>query len=388
MKRIALAIALTTASSIILSANEPAVVSDILKSTSLLMKDRKYDEAQKQILGQLKKHKTSHRLWLALGYVLEADGQFEKALKAFYEARNLKTGIEGLPERITRLENLLKSTKSDNPESPAAKLLAQAKYQIAMNNVRKGLMLFADAVLADRSLIGSEGKIVDLGKKHFNDNSIKHAEEDKLFFGGIFLFFAGNYDESGRFLQDYTNKFPEGEKIHIATNKLAEIESIKQQIAAARPDIKKPVVETTAKADLKGAERKDKLPEKTVKAEIVISRPASYTPTSKTDEYAGMSSQELYDEAIALMSARPAKAISLLSKSIESGGGSPELFMTLADLYSGRKGAEKEAIATYRIIMEKYPNTALAKEAKQKIINMQPSNLQRSKEVAEHFSKQ
>lgn len=388
MKKIILALALSASSTLALG-NEPAVVSDVLKSTSSLMKERKYDEAQKQIIVQLKKHRTSHRLWLALGYVLEADGQFEKALKAFYEARNLKTGIEGLPERITRLENLLKNSKSDNSDAPGSSLLAQAKYQIAMKNVKKGLLLFAEAVLADRSLIGSEGKLVDLGKKHFSDNSIKHAEEEKSFYGGIFLFFAGNYDESSESLQKYVNKFPEGDKVQIAKNKLEEIVSIKQQIsAAAMSDKNKAVAQTDAKPDEKKMEPKKHLPANPVKAEITTSRPASYVPPQTTDEYAGLSAGELYSEAMAIAPSRPTKAISLLSKATRSGDAAPEHFMTLADLYSGRKGFEKEAIATYRIIMEKFPNTALANEAKQKILGMNPGRDQRAKEVAEHFSKQ
>lgn len=388
MKRIALALAF--AATISAPAwSDPAEVSAVLKSTSSLMKERKFSEAQKMIVGQLKKTRNSHKLWLALGYVMEADGQFEKALKAFYEARNLKTGIEGLPERISRLENLLKNTGKDNADKPAASLLAQARYQLEMKNTRKGLILFAEAVLADQSLIGSEGRLVDLGNKFFSDSTIIHPEEEKLFFGGLFLFFAGNYDESEKALKTYASSFPDGDKRELAQKKLEEIKALRIQLKeVATPKTDKPKIVAKTEDAVGKAPKTDsaKVKNEPVKADSSNAPPPAYIPSLAKDEYAEWSASELFTEAMNLVSSRPTKAISLLSRATRSGSAAPEHYMTLADLYSGKKGFEKEAVATYRSIIEKFPDTELAKEARQKILSMNPDRGQRAKEVADHFS--
>jgi tetratricopeptide (TPR) repeat protein len=230
-------------------------VSGILKTTSTLIREKKYEDAQKLILDGLKKQKDSHKLWLALGYVFEADGQYEKALKAFNAARDLKTGIEGLSERITRLENLLKSTPvSGKTDAKALSLLNQARYQTELKNTHRGLTLFADAVLIDRSILGMESRLVELGLAYYKDPATRLTDEERFYFHGMFAFFAGNYDEAETELKKFVSGFPKSDNSKIANGKLEEIALLKKQLQemanTPSPQKNKPVPAKIANPEL------------------------------------------------------------------------------------------------------------------------------------------
>ncbi len=389
MRRIALAAVLFMTSGSVLNAAESKMVSEVLKKTSELMRERKYQEAKQLVSESLKQEKESHRLWLAMGYISEADGKYQEALEAFYEARKLKADSEGLKERIARLENLLKGAATPaGATSEATETLTRARYFVESGNTKKGLVEFVKAVYLDRSLIGSEQKMIDLGLKFFSNPENLFTTEEKTCYLGFYSFFAGNYADARRELTDYVTRFPEGSEVAKAKQQLEEINQFEEQLRSMKTPVKTP-----AKPPVKQAEKKPE--EKPAEAASPETAKAAdqksgeekpvYVPTPKVDEYAGMDSAQLYSEAMSLAERRPLKAIGLLGRAINEGTTDPQYYQSLADLYASRKGFEKEAISTYRAIMEKFPGTMAAADAKRKILQMSPSVEQRAKEVFEHF---
>ncbi len=382
MKRLFL-IAVLAASFLPGSANaSEAQISRILRNTNALMREKKYDEAAQGILAKLKTNRNSYKLWLALGYVLEADEQNEKALKAFYNARNLKMGIEGLRERIIRLEALLALKKEDNSvvENESG-ILEQAKQSIARKNIKKGLELFSEAVLKDRKLLATENTLLSLGLAYFSNEKNSIVDEERHYYLGLFSFFNGDYDAAGTELEKLVMRFPDSRMLETAQGKIAEINLIKKQmreasvIAPAKNIPPEKTAQNVATAD-KPATTPVKEPEKT-----------AYIPPVVQDEYAAFSSDELYSEAINLANTRPTKAIGLISRAISKGSDNSAHYQTLADLYASRKGFKKEAIATYRKIIEKFPGTDAEKDARQRILSMNPSANKRSQEVTDYYLK-
>lgn len=394
MRRIALSAILFLTSGCMLNAAESKVVSEVLKKTSELMRERKYQEARQLVSESLEKEKESHRLWLAMGYISEADGKYQEALEAFYEARKLKADSEGLKERISRLENLLKGTMAPTTTSEATETLTRAKYFVESGNTKKGLVEFVKAVYLDRSLIGSEQKMIDLGLKFFSNPENLFTTEEKTCYLGFYSFFAGNYADARRELTDYVARFPEGSEVAKAKQQLDEINQLEEQLRAmktpAKTPAKPPVKQVEKKPEEKPGETAAESNPETVKTDESKSSEETpvYVKTPKVDEYAGMDSAQLYSEAMTLAERRPLKAIGLLGRAIKEGSAEPQYYQSLADLYASRKGFEKEAISTYRAIMEKFPGTMAASDAKRKILQMNPSAEQRAKEVFEHFQQE
>lgn len=392
MRRIAFTTLLFLASTSFAVSADSKGTSEVLKATSELMRSRKYKEAQEMIARALENDRNSHKLWLAMGYVLEADGQFEKALKAFYQARDLNERIEGLPERIIRLENLLKNTAADYPDKQKAEAvasLARARYYVETKSTRKGLIEFVKAVNLDRSILGSERKLIELGLSFFANPDNLLTTEDRTYYLGVFSFFAGNYSDAARDLNTYVTSYPTGSEVAAARTRLEEIATLESQLQAMekKPD-PKPETPVTPKqpTETKPADKKPVVTAPVLTGEEELA-PAYVAPT-QTDEYASLNSEQLYSEAMAIAAQRPLKAIGILGRAIRSGKAQPECYQSLADLYASRKGFEKEAISTYREVMEKFPGTPMAAEAKQKILQMSPSPEQRAKEVSDYFSNQ
>lgn len=389
MRRIALAAVLFLTSGSVLNAAESKMVSEVLKKTSELMRERKYQEARQLVSESLKQEKESHRLWLAMGYISEADGKYQEALEAFYEARKLKADSEGLQERIARLENLLKGSATPaTSNSEATETLTRARYFVESGNTKKGLVEFVKAVYLDRSLIGSEQKMIDLGLKFFSNPENLFTTEEKTCYLGFYSFFAGNYADARRELTDYVTRFPEGSEVAKAKQQLEEINQLEEQLRSmktpVKTPVKPPVKQAEKKPEEKPAEAASPETDKAADQKSSEEKPV-YVQTPKVDEYAGMDSAQLYSEAMSLAERRPLKAIGLLGRAINEGTTDPQYYQSLDDLYASRKGFEKEAISTYRAIMEKFPGTMAAADAKRKVLQMNPSVEQRAKEVFEHF---
>lgn len=389
MRRIALAalIMLTTAQ---VGHSENVQVADILKQTGELMKQRKYTEARELVTAALQNDDKSYNLWLALGYILEADGQYEKALDAFYRARDLKAGLKGLATRIIRLENLLKNApeKEAGSDSSAA-YLARAIYFVESGNIKRGLIEFVKAVDLDRSLIGSQQKLIDLGLKFFSNPTNLFTLEEQTSYLGFYSFFAGNYEDAARELKAYIANYPEGSNVKSARSKLDEITALEEQLKTLKQQ-PKPIKQTATPPVMKTVQPTVPASSSATVSPSETSYPAenerpSYTPPKTEDKYAGLDPEQLYSEAMSQAKERPLKAIGLLGRALKVDSARPEFFSSLADLYASQKGFEKEAISTYRQIMDKFPGTLAASEAKRKILEMNPSPEQRAREVNEYF---
>ena len=350
------------------------------------MRERRYKEARQLVNEGLKNDEKSHKLWLALGYILEADGQHAEALKAFYRSKALNADTAGLNERIKRLESLVKVapkpvSTSNNPQ--AAEALAKARNYIETGEVKKGLIEFANAVHHDRALLATEQNMIDLGLIFFSDPEKLYTNEEKTCYLGFYYFFAGNYKEAAKELNTYVNKYPEGSEIERARARLAEIAFIEEQLKAMKPG--KPLLKPAPVSPIKPEEKpQDKQPAPAVAPGEEMA--ATLQPAA-VDELAGLDAGQLYDEAMAIVNQKPLKAMGILGKAISSDGTKPEYYQSLADLYAARKGFAKEAVSTYRQIMDKFPGTIHAAEAKQKILNMNPSTEQRAREVSEYYDK-
>lgn len=354
----------------------PAEVSQILRQTRELMESKNYTEAQKIILTGLRNNRSSYKLWLALGYVFEAEGQYEKALQAFYRARDLQFGIEGLPERIIRIQKINEQQK-DSLLDKNLSLLEQAKQNIKLKRFKSGFEVFAEAVFENRNLLATENAIISEGLNYFTDKNNLIEEPDRYYFIGIYGFFAGNHDLAATNLELFIQNYPESDRIARAKKVYEEVSfllmQLQQAIAQRQRDTKSSV-----------RERESTSLQTTRETETPSTKTATRRPAPK-DKYSGLSVNDLYSEALDLANKRPVKAIDLLSRITVRDSAQPQHFMTLGDIYSGYPGFEKEALRTYRDLMERFPHSELANEAKQKILQKNPSAEERSRQVYEHF---
>ncbi|GAB4270004.1 MAG: hypothetical protein Kow0029_06470 [Candidatus Rifleibacteriota bacterium] len=365
-------------------------ISDTLKQTTKLMQNKQYKQAQQILLSALKENRHEYKLWLALGYVFEEEENYEKALKAFENASSLKTGIDGLQDRIIRLKSLIKNgnstAKKEVSESQA--LFHRAKKLISKRQFEEGYLTFLQALELDRSLLASDDGIIEKGLRYFANVAKTSDNPENLYYLGSFLFFSGNYADSRVSLEDYISKVKISPNIESAKSKLGEIQLINAQQAAllenekARAKENKKNVESTK--DIKPAAKSaDKKPV----VEDAKEGKNEYKPPVYNDEYSGYDGEQLYQEALSLAATKPVKAIKLLSRSISAGNDRDDAYMLLGDLYAARKGFAKEAISAYQKIIENNPNSSLAKEARAKIIEMNPSNEQRAREVYDYFKR-
>lgn len=362
----------------------PAEISQILRQTRELMESKNYDEAQRIILTGLRNNRSSHKLWLALGYVFEAEGLYEKALQAFYRARDLQFGIEGLPERIIRIQKIIE-LQQEGLLDKQLPLVEQARQNLKQKRIKAGLEIFVEAVFENRNLLAIENEIISMGLEYFTDENNLIEDVDRKYYTGMYGFFAGNHDLAAVNLEHFIENYPENGKIARAKEILEEVnillkqlqQSIAQQQRPARASSNVPEsapAQTTRQAGT----------EQGTSARQTVRRP----PPMPQDEYSGLSPEELYAEALNVANRRPIKAIDLLSRITVTNSAQPEHFMTLGDIYSSYSGFEKEALRAYRDLIERFPGSELASEAKQKVLQRNPSAEERSREVHEHFSTQ
>ncbi len=367
-------------------------VSSVLKHTQDLMKKQKYEDAQKLLIRSLKVDRTSYRLWLALGYVFEATDSYEKALKALYRARDLKIGIPGLSTRIGRLEQIIKSQTSvaglPKEKSEALALLQKARYKIKFNQEIEGFDLFIEAIEADRDLLAQDlEKIFQAGLTYFGKQNPKTPESSMYL--GFLNFYIGEYKLAKSYLQSFVKENPEHKKIDMAKARLKEITSLLEAPAATKTTSKiKPIQKKPTTIIPQAAPSIARTNSAQTKIATVNSEEKPVSFKSKwVDPYEGMDPEQIYQEGLAEMESNPSKAISLISRTVDMKNPDPSKLMVLGDLYGKQKGSEKSAINLYRKIMQSYPSSQMAKEARSKIIQLNPANDQRAKEVREYFMK-
>lgn len=231
---------------IMLSGSE--VAGTIIKVQELL-KQKDYQTAKTLIAKSLKSNQDSWQLWMSLGYVFEASQEYDKALAAFMQASELKTGIDGLEAKITRLQELAKNQapKQPEPETPvqqAASMMAQAHKLFEQGRTLEAGRLFVEAVEIDRSLLARDIDLIEKCLVSFKKNT---AEPENQFYLGAFFFYAGQYTSSEAVLKEFVEKYHTSDKLVIAQRLLKESREIIAQAVAAN------LAATRAEAEAKAA---------------------------------------------------------------------------------------------------------------------------------------
>ncbi len=209
--------------------------STVLNKVQSLMQQKDYYAAKLLLAGELKTDKNSWQLWMALGDVFEADRQYRQAIAAFKRAAEIKTGIEGLAARITRLQE----QAEQNPEAPEPELKAENKALQMLQQAQKldeqgktleAGRLFVEAVELDRSLLARDTSLLDRALTACKKGP---SEPENLFYLGAFYFYAGQYSSAEATLADFVDKYHDSEKIALARKLLAECREIIAQVMAA-----------------------------------------------------------------------------------------------------------------------------------------------------------
>jgi len=209
----------------------------VLTQVQELIKQKDYAAAKGILAQRLKIDRNSYKLWLALGYVYEADADYEQALKAFMRASELQTGIEGLATRINRLQELAKSQPkkvvgSDDADAQgkARNLLINARYKHSFKDYLEAYQLFIQAVELDRSILARDYGFINNGLNYFNENA---NQPEHQFYLGAYNFYAGAYQKADDMLSDYIREYPEGTNVDTARSMLQECRDIVAQAKAA-----------------------------------------------------------------------------------------------------------------------------------------------------------
>lgn len=210
--------------------------SSVLNQVQELIKQKDYSAAKGLLANRLKVDRNSYKLWLALGYVYEADSDYIQALKAFMRASELQTGIDGLATRINRLQEMAKSqpqkvSKENSDDAGKARdLMVDARYKHSFKEYLEAYKLFVKAVELDRSILAHDYGFINNGLKYFSENA---NQPEHQFYLGAYNFYAGLYQKAEDMLNDYSREYPKGTCIEIARNMLQECKDIATQAAAA-----------------------------------------------------------------------------------------------------------------------------------------------------------
>lgn len=286
-----------------------ASVADTLNRVQDLIKKKDFLSARNLLTQELKTSKSEYRLWLALGYVYEAEQKYDLALKAFSYAGELKTNIPGLPERILRLQEIVSVHKAEIKGDAAAtkkqSLLERARYLIAFEQPLEGFQTFYEAVEADRSILSNDYGIIQKGLAYFEQNRQKLGDAE--FFIGAFQYYAGHYEKSSATLENFIKAAEDSPRVEDARKLLAESREIIRQ-ASVKP------IETPAAAKanpVNAAPKPTKQPVKKPKAEPIL---PTYEPSA-----ASHSEIEFSEDEHSSITMAKAKALDLLEKYDEEG---------------------------------------------------------------------
>ena len=262
-------------------------ISRTLKSVQTFIKAKEYDQAQNLLIRKLKTNQNSYKLWLALGYVYEADSNYDKALKAFKLASELKTNIPGLTDRILRLQQLVKTQrKSPDSEKTAQSLFERARYQIAFGQKKEGFKTLYEAIEADRSLLSDDYGLIPRGLNYFKENP--DMLSDANFYLGAFQYYAGYYNQALQTLENFVADAQPSPRQKDAKAIIEECKMVLEQIKAQAKQI------AQAKA-AKEDDKKDKkivvtkkpgriIPKPEIKKQVNYSHYDKKTPKPRRDE--------------------------------------------------------------------------------------------------------
>lgn len=208
-------------------------VADTLNQVQVHLKEKDFSAARSLLTQELKSNRNEYKLWLALGYVYEAEQNYEMALKAFSFASEIKTNIPGLSERIIRLQELVKANarelSGETTDTDNQTLIEKARYLIAFGKELEGFKTFYEAVEADRSILSNDYGLIGKGLDFFRKNQ---NEKDARFYLGAFTYFSGQYEKASILLEDFISRSEDSPRQEDAKRLLKESRGIIQMAAA------------------------------------------------------------------------------------------------------------------------------------------------------------
>lgn len=224
-----------------LSLSGASGVASILNQVQIHLKEKDFSAARSLLTQELKVNKNEYKLWLALGYVYEAEQNYEMALKAFAFASELKTSIPGLSERILRLQELVKANAKElagkNNDTQTQTLIERARYLIAFGKELEGYQTFYEAVEADRSILSRDYGLISKGLDFFRLNQ---NIADSRFYLGAFTYYSGQYEKAAILLEDFIATSEESPRREDARRLLQESREVIRLATARTPEVKKP----------------------------------------------------------------------------------------------------------------------------------------------------
>ncbi|MGM0600566.1 MAG: hypothetical protein ACQETH_12215 [Candidatus Rifleibacteriota bacterium] len=254
-------------------------ISETLKSVQTLIKKKDYTSAQRILIDKLKTNQNSYKLWLALGYVYEADDNYAKALKAFMLASELKTNIPGLTDRILRLQQVVKTQrKAEGADTSSQSLFEKARYQIAFGQKKEGFKTLYEAIEADRSLLSDDYGLIHRGVDYFKENP--DLISDSEFYLGAFQYYAGYYNQALQTLNNFIAKADPSPRQKNAKKIVEECQLVLDQIKAQAKQI----------AQAKAAKEADKKDKDDTKEFVMTKKPDRTIPKPKVKKHVDYSS--------------------------------------------------------------------------------------------------
>lgn len=202
----------------------------IIKKVQGLLKDKDYAAAKELLQRQIKINRTSYKLWMTLGYVLEADNDFRQALAAFEQAAQMKIGIEGIEAKINRMREMTKIQPTRDDLTDAEKLMYKARVLDSQNRNLEACQKFVEAVELDRSILAKDFGFIEKGLKFFQKNA---GVPEQKFYLGAFYFFSGQYTLAEDTLNGFITENADGAKVPLAKKYIEESKEIVAQLILA-----------------------------------------------------------------------------------------------------------------------------------------------------------
>ncbi|RCK78744.1 MAG: hypothetical protein OZSIB_1097 [Candidatus Ozemobacter sibiricus] len=373
-----------------------------LRKAQSLYAQKKYAEAVEILEDGVKRFPDFHPLWALYGFALLEIEEPEEAQAAFRQA--LATGRE-LPPLVrllleARLAEAEKRVADGGPELAARreaerKQMARSLFLRALRERGEGkreaaLETFVACVELDASYLSNDYGFIGEGLAFYGPRARRGPRE--AFFHAVYQRLYGNLEEARRLLQAVVDQAAAPPDLRErARRHLAEIKEALARIAEAAQPVPAPMASPTAKpvtltastaravaavADVPGSE-----PSRTSSEPP----PPAAEPTA-ADRVAAAEVAEILAQARALRASRPVAAINLYAAAMRKQP-DPQALLELGDLYleEDPKGNLAEAVQTFQKITTRYPDSAQARQAKARLLSLQPPTDERARQVEEHF---
>ncbi|MBF0503150.1 MAG: tetratricopeptide repeat protein [Candidatus Riflebacteria bacterium] len=346
----------------------------------------------------IKKWPDDPKMWLALSYVLESIPDYSGALDALKHVQKLRPSMPNLLPRVRDLEAKISQEKVGKDEyltpqeQKAKELFLQAVKEKSFGKFDLAFPRFIDVVDLDpRFLDGKDSGMIQAAINYYREQK-KSDIPDSYYYLGVYQFFSQNFDYATALFQQYLAKNPSPEMVQKTRERLQAIDKAKAALAESMAQTSQP-----AKLPVPTPTPKKNVPKIATPTPGLIpvasdAAPAALTGVAPDAEYAGKSADELISEATAAREAgKIGKAINIMTAATQLAPSATNL-MALADIYyansqAGDAGATRSAVQMYHSIMNAYPNSPEANQARKRLLTYQVPVAQRSKEVLEFFQK-